>query len=177
MEHSRLADYQFTGGYSDNNSTNEAWESERTFYIAENYRGYDFNSVSPASKEFKAALLPFGGELFTNNTHQYSYNIQNKLQFSKAFNDENRLNALIGMELRSTTNKGINNTVWGYVPDRGEVITSPTTLQAFEPITGSQNSGWGILQRIYDGGWRKVILQIISSLYLPHWPIHSKIAM
>ena len=60
------------------------------------------------------------------------------------------------MELRSTTNKGINNTVWGYVPDRGEVITSPTTLQAFEPITGSQNSGWGILQRIYDGGWRKV---------------------
>ena len=148
--------YQFTGGYSDNNSTNEAWESERTFYIAENYRGYDFNSVSPASKEFKAALLPFGGELFTNNTHQYSYNIQNKLQFSKAFNDENRLNALIGMELRSTTNKGINNTVWGYVPDRGEVITSPTTLQAFEPITGSQNSGWGILQRIYDGGWRKV---------------------
>ena len=148
--------YQFTGGYSDNNSTNEAWESERTFYIAENYRGYDFNSVSPASKEFKAALLPFGGELFTNNTHQYSYNIQNKLQFSKAFNDENRLNALVGMELRSTTNKGINNTVWGYVPDRGEVITSPTTLQAFEPITGSQNSGWGILQRIYDGGWRKV---------------------
>ena len=105
--------YQFTGGYSDNNSTNEAWESERTFYIAENYRGYDFNSVSPASKEFKAALLPFGGELFTNNTHQYSYNIQNKLQFSKAFNDENRLNALVGMELRSTTNKGINNTVWG----------------------------------------------------------------
>ena len=71
------------------------------------------------------------------------------MQFSKAFNDENRLNALIGMELRSTTNKGINNTVWGYVPDRGEVITSPTTLQAFEPITGSQNSGWGILQRIY----------------------------
>ncbi len=82
----------------------------------------------------------FGGELFTNNTHQYSYNIQNKLQFSKAFNDENRLNALIGMELRSTTNKGINNTVWGYVPDRGEVITSPTTLQAFEPITGSQTA-------------------------------------
>lgn len=23
----------------------------------------------------------------------------------------------------------------------------------------------------------KLILQIISSLYLPHWPIHSKIAM
>ena len=46
------------------------------------------------------------------------------------------------------------------VPDRGEVITSPTTLQAFEPITGSQNSGWGILQRIYDGGWRLSLIHI-----------------
>ena len=111
----------------------------------------------PASKEFKAALLPlFGGELFTNNTHQYSYNIQNKLQFSKAFNDENRLNALVGMELRSTTNKGINNTVWGYVPDRGEVITSPTTLQAFGTDLPLLKTAVGAFyKRIYDGGWRK----------------------
>ena len=148
--------YQFTGGYSDNNSTNEAWETEQTFYIAETYRGYDFNSVSPNSKEFGAALLPFGGELFTNNAQQYSYNIQNKLQFSKAFNNENRINALVGMELRSSTNKGVSNTVWGYAPDRGEVITLPTTPQAFTPITGSKDEGWGLLKRIYDGGWRKV---------------------
>lgn len=147
--------YQFTGGYSDNNSTNEAWETEQTFYIADTYRGYDFNSVSPNSKEFKSALLPFGGELYTNNTHQYSYNIQNKLQFSKAFNNENRLNALLGMELRSSTNKGLTNTVWGYAPDRGEIITSPTTLQTFEPITGSLQEGWGILQKIHNNGWRK----------------------
>ena len=148
--------YQFTGGYSNNNSTNEAWETEQTFYIAETYRGYDFNSVSPNSKEFGAALLPFGGELFTNNAQQYSYNIQNKLQFSKAFNNENRINALVGMELRSSTNKGVSNTVWGYAPDRGEVITLPTTPQAFTPITGSKNEGWGLLKKIYDGGWRKV---------------------
>ncbi len=31
--------------------------------------------------------------------------------------------ALVGMELRSSTNKGVSNTVWGYAPDRGEVIT------------------------------------------------------
>lgn len=148
--------YQFTGGYSDNNTTNEAWETEQTFYVANNYRGYDFNSVSPNSKEFGAALLPFGGELFTNNAQQSSYNIQNKLQFSKAFNNENRLNALVGMELRSSTNKGVSNTVWGYAPDRGEVITSPTTPDAFAPITGSKDQGWGLLKKIYDGGWRKV---------------------
>ncbi|KAB6337406.1 SusC/RagA family TonB-linked outer membrane protein, partial [Bacteroides xylanisolvens] len=118
--------------------------------------GAAFNSVSPNSKEFGAALLPFGGELFTNNAQQYSYNIQNKLQFSKAFNNENRINALVGMELRSSTNKGVSNTVWGYAPDRGEVITLPTTPQAFTPITGSKDEGWGLLKKIYDGEWRKV---------------------
>ena len=75
------------------------------------YRGYDFNSVTPTSAEFKAAQLPFGGILYTNDNNQYSYNIQNKLQFSKAFNPDNRLNALLGMELRSSTAKGTANKV------------------------------------------------------------------
>ena len=118
--------YQFTGGYSNNNSTNESWATERTYYIANEYRGYDFNSVTPTSAEFKAAQLPFGGILYTNDNNQYSYNIQNKLQFSKAFNPDNRLNALLGMELRSSTAKGTANKVWGYVPDRGERIVAPT---------------------------------------------------
>ena len=70
--------YQFTGGYSNNNSTNESWATERTYYIANEYRGYDFNSVTPTSSEFKAAQLPFGGRLYTNDNNQHSYNIQNK---------------------------------------------------------------------------------------------------
>ena len=64
--------------------------------------------------------------MYTNDNNQYSYNIQNKLQFSKAFNPDNRLNALLGMELRSSTAKGTANKVWGYVPDRGERIVAPT---------------------------------------------------
>ena len=58
--------YQFTGGYSNNNSTNESWATERTYYIANEYRGYDFNSVTPTSAEFKAAQLP----LYTNDNNQ-----------------------------------------------------------------------------------------------------------
>lgn len=147
--------YQFTGGYTDNNTTNESWYTERTFYIANAYRGYDYNTVSPTSPDFRAAQLPFGGELFTNNTNQYSYNIQNKLQFSKEFDENNRLNALVGMELRSTTGKGINNTVWGYVPDRGERIVSPTLPENFQPIGGSAATGFGILDNMYNGRWKK----------------------
>ena len=70
------------------------------------------------------------------------------------------------MELRSSTNKGVSNTVWGYAPDRGEVITLPTTPQAFTPITGSKDEGWGLLKKIYDG--EKSILQTITFPYSPH---------
>lgn len=146
--------YQFTGGYSNNNSTNEAWYTERTFYIAETYRGYDYNSVLPSSPEFKSALLPFGGELYTNDTHQHSYNIQNKLQISKSFNENNRLNALIGTEVRSTDNQGVANTVWGYAPDRGEVIMRPTLPENFSPLSSSA-SGFLTLNKMYNGSWKK----------------------
>lgn len=147
--------YQFTGGYTDNNSTNESWLTEQTFYIANQYRGYDYNSVAPTSAEFKAAQLPFGGRLYSNNSNQYAYNIQNKIQISKAFNENNRLNALIGTEVRSTTGKGINNIVYGYVPDRGERIVAPTTPEEFQPIGGSGFTGWGLLGQMYSSGWKK----------------------
>lgn len=81
--------------------------TEQTYYIAQKYRGYDYNSVTPGSAEFKAAVLPFGGELYNNDGRQSSYNIQNKILISKAFDQNNRLNALIGMELRSSTNKSL----------------------------------------------------------------------
>lgn len=146
--------YQFTGGYSETNGTNESWATEQTTYIANQFRGYDFNSVSPTSPEFKAAQLPFGGILATNNNNQYAYNIQNKIQISKSFNPDNRLNALIGMELRSSTLKGTTNTVWGYVPDRGERVVAPTIPNNVVTPQG-QIPGWGILGQIYDGSWSK----------------------
>lgn len=147
--------YQFTGGYSNTSSNSESYMTEQTYYIAQKYRGYDYNSVTPGSAEFKAAVLPFGGELYNNDGRQSSYNIQNKILISKAFDQNNRLNALIGMELRSSTNKSLGHTMWGYAPDRGEVILRPTTLSDFQPITGSGQSGWGILEELYSGHWSK----------------------
>ena len=168
--------YQFTGGYSTNNSTNESWATEHTYHIANLYRGYDFNSVTPTSADFKAAQLPFGGRLYTNDNNQYSYNIQNKLQFSKAFNPNNRLNALLGMELRSSTAKGTANTVWGYVPDRGERIVAPTIpSQVVSP--GGSPTGWGILKNFMTEVGKEQTIPTTSfrSSLLLH--THSRIAM
>ena len=64
------------------------------------------------------------------------------------------MNALLGMELRSSTAKGTANKVWGYVPDRGERIVAPTIPS--EVITpNNPPTGWGILGDIYSRGWQR----------------------
>ena len=37
--------YQFTGGYNRSMNTSSVYRSERTFAVANEYRGYDFNTV------------------------------------------------------------------------------------------------------------------------------------
>lgn len=94
--------YEFTGGYTASNTNGETYNTERTFRVAWRYRGYDYGAAEPNSALFKAALLPFGGVLFTTDASQRAYNIQNKVLLSKSFNEEHRLNAMLAMELRSS---------------------------------------------------------------------------
>ena len=147
--------YEFSGGYTRSQTNNESWALEKTFKIAREYRGYDYNAVDPGSAEFKAAIMPFGGGLFTSDALQSSYNIQNKLLISKSFNEDHRLNVMLGMEIRSSRVKNNSNTVYGYAPDRGEKIIKPTYPENIVPITGNVNENWGILEGLYQGRWSR----------------------
>lgn len=145
-------EYQLTGGYTYNSVNSQSYRGERTYEIAKTYRGYDYGSVKPDDRWFLAAVLPFGGELFTSNATQNSYNIQNKLLVSKTFNENHRLNIMLGTEIRSTKNDNLSNTLWGYVKDRGNLLVRPTTLDKFAPIGGSAQTGLGrLFESIYNG--------------------------
>lgn len=147
--------YEFTGGYTRVQNNNETWSLEKTFYVAHEYRGYDYGTVEPGSAAFKAAMLPFGGVLATIDGLTSSYNIQNKLLVSKSFDENHRLNVMLGMEIRSSSVKNGENRVYGYVPDRGEKLVKPTPPEDFEPLSGSF-SDWGILSNLYrDRDWRR----------------------
>ena len=150
--------YNFTGGYSHSSNTMSSYMSEQTYYIASAYRGYDYNSVLPGSDYFKAAQLPFGGEYFTNDAIQTSYNLQNKLAMNWTFNQKNRLNILVGQELRSGTNSSTANTVWGYSAERGEAIISPTLPNNLVPTAGVSfaYTGYGILDQLYSNKWKRL---------------------
>lgn len=146
--------YELVGGISSSMSDSRSYAGERTLYVAQNYRGYDYGTEEVNSEKFKAAVLLYGGELYTSDSKSVSYNMQHKLVFSHNFKEGHRLNAMVAAEIRSTTYRSGTNTVWGYVPERGEKIMMPTPPGKLEPI-GKEvpKDDWGLLEAIYNGKW------------------------
>ncbi|WP_158644043.1 SusC/RagA family TonB-linked outer membrane protein [Pseudobacter ginsenosidimutans] len=142
--------YQLRGGVSVSNLTGESYLGARTNYIAKTYRGYDYNEFGPGTPEFKSAILPYGGQLYTNNAKQTTSNITNLLQFTKEFNRDHRINAMAGQEIRSNEETTIANTVWGYMPENGNLLAKPTPIKNLVPITGSYSSDWGVFDALYS---------------------------
>lgn len=141
--------YEFNGGYNYSDAKREAFYSDRSFYIANEYRGYDYGTVQPNSAFFNAAQLPFGGVLYDNNGRQYSYNVQNKLMVEHAFNEKHRFNFMIANEIRSDLQQNNSSVHIGLLPERGNQIIAPPSK--ITPITGNYNGGFGILDGIYGG--------------------------
>lgn len=150
--------YNFTGGYNYNSNFMSSYMADKTYYIAYNYRGYDYNTEITGSDYFKAAQLPFGGEYFTNDAHQNAYNLQNKFAMAWNLPKKSRLNVLLAQELRSGTNISTANTVWGYSKERGEAVILPTLPVELVPIgtAASAYSGYGILTGLYNNKWKRL---------------------
>ena len=147
--------YQATGSISLSTNTSESYAGEKTSQVEQLYRGYPYGSEKAGSEKYNAALMPFGGVLNQSNSQTLSYSTSHRLAFSKEFNENHRLNAMLGMEIRSSEGESDGNTVWGYVPERGEIIVSPTLPENFKPIGTDINIGWGALTQLYNGGWSK----------------------
>ena len=151
--------YEFVGGVNNNTSVSESYAGEQTFYVANQYRGYDFGTEDYGSDRYNAAALPFGGELYNRSSDVMSWNIQNKVTYYKTFNEIHRLNVLVGTEVISTRTSDKSQTIYGYVAERGEQIIQPTPLDELIPIGYVPVDGWGILDHLYDGtGWTRTTM-------------------
>lgn len=159
--------YNFTGGYNYTANAMESYMGEQSFYVTNNYRGYDFGTELPGSENFKAAIMPFGGEFFTNDARQASYNIQNKININREFRKKDRLNVLLGHELRSTTNISTANTVYGFSKERGEALIKPPLQSEVIPVgSGAMAYNTGYLpDRIYSRWRRQNITNNFMSLF------------
>jgi TonB-linked SusC/RagA family outer membrane protein len=147
--------YQFVGSIAYTKNASEAYAGEKSAYIETNYRGYAYGTEKTGSEKFNAALMPFGGELATTNTSSTTYTMQHKLVFSNTFNNIHRINAMLGFEVRSVKDESVRNKVWGYVPERGQQLVSPTYPSDIVPIGGTTSTYWGALNSLYAGAWNK----------------------
>lgn len=146
--------YEFVGGINNNIGTSEAYAGEQTYYIASTFRGYDFGSEAYGSEKYKAAILPSGGELYNGSSDVQGWNIQNKITFSKTFQEDHRLNVLIGTEVTSTKTANKSQKMFGYVKERGESVVKPTPLNELVPIGNRPAPGLGLFEELYNGnGW------------------------
>ena len=148
--------YQGTASISVTNNKSESYAGEKTSRVEQLYRGYAYGTEKAGSDRFNAALMPYGGVLNQAISQGVSYNTSHRLQFSKEFNEDHRLNAMLGMEIRSSESTSEGNTVWGYVPERGSILVSPTLPENFKPIGSDVTIGWGALAQLYNGAWNKM---------------------
>lgn len=144
--------YQLVGNMGTSSNTTDVYDGETTSYIERNYRGYAAGTEKPGSEKFKAALMPFGGLLRINNSRSTSYDMQHKLVFQKTFNEIHRFNAMAAMQMRSVASKSSSTTMFGYEPNRGEIMVSPAYPKDIVPIGGTSTVYWGALDYLYNSG-------------------------
>ena len=147
--------YQGRANVATNTNNSESFQGEKSSQIETLYRGYPYGTEEAGSAKYNAALMPYGGVLRQNSSQSVSYSTSHSLQFSKEFNENHRLTAMAGMEIRSTKGESTGNTVWGYVPERGQKLISPTWPENFKPIGSDVSVGWGALWTLYEGAWSK----------------------
>lgn len=141
--------YEFSGSYTYSESLREMYRSERSYSIARKFRGYDFGTVEPNSDQYKAALMPNGGTYDMEEAKGNSYNIQNKLIFSKEMN-KHRVNAMFANEIRSSSSKSMSTSMWGYLKDRGNKLSKPPIK--IVPLSGYYpGSDYGLLEELFYG--------------------------
>jgi TonB-linked SusC/RagA family outer membrane protein len=120
--------YEGTAFYATNTTNVDEWATERSYYIAYNYRGYDYGVLDASHPNVdQFAKIPNGGVLKPYRTSTDNYTLRNSFTFNKHITQTGNLNLLLGTEIRSVRQKGLAQLLPGYFPERGGLFTVPVT--------------------------------------------------
>lgn len=113
--------------YNVSSTGQETYYGEKTFYTAKLRR--DNTNGEPDSY----SVLPFGGELKKDDQKNESYTIRTEINYNQYLDHDNRhqLTASVIGELSSSKYSGFRQTLRGYFPDRGMLI-SPVDKKKYE---------------------------------------------
>lgn len=138
---------QGTFGYSINNSMQETFIGENTFYAA-NLRGTNYGQELTEPQK-KLSLLPFGGEYRDNSTRNNNYTARLQGDYNKFLDKDfkHQIVAALGVEVSSVKYNGMQQTNRCFIPERGLTISSvdPTMYPAYAEWRLTDENSRGIL--------------------------------
>lgn len=120
--------YEMTGSYVYNATKTTTWAQEDSYYVNQ-LRGYVFDELEFGSSFWNESVIPQGGVLSKSEATKTTLDIRNTLSYSKDFKGH-LLSALATSEIRSVITDGFSGTHYGWMPERGQVI-SPSYTNAY----------------------------------------------
>lgn len=133
--------FESIAGLTYSQTNGESYATAQSYYIGQNYRKNEYNSVLPGTPAYLASYLPSGGVLNGSQTTNLAYTFRNAFNFKQAFRgNKDYLNVLAGVELRSSKYDGQRQLDYGYLPDRGRTFAQlPSTYTPIGNTVPSQS--------------------------------------
>lgn len=120
--------YEMTGSYVYNATKTTTWAQEDSYYVNQ-LRGYVFDELEFGSSFWNESVIPQGGVLSKSEATKTTLDIRNTLSYSKDFKGH-LVSALATSEIRSVITDGFSGIHYGWMPERGQVI-SPSYTDAY----------------------------------------------
>lgn len=117
-------DFNASLGYALSNSEGTAYFTERSYAMSQK-RGYDFGTTTTADIKYKQSKLPHGGQYNYTQSKNFNYTARAQMSYNHTFKGEHRITGSLGYEMRSSKYDGYNETIFGYIPDRGHTFSRP----------------------------------------------------
>lgn len=132
--------YELTGSYVYNATKNTSWAEQDSYYV-NGIRGWIDGDLEFGTPAWDYSPLPQGGVISKSEATKTTLDLRNTLSYSKDIKGH-LFSALATSELRSVITDGFSGTYYGWMPERGQVISPAYTDQyltqvsngAFTPI-------------------------------------------
>lgn len=113
--------YEMTGSYVYNATKTTTWAQENSYYV-NTLRGYVPGDLEFGTSTWNNSAIPKGGVISKSEATKTTLDIRNTLNYSKNFKGH-LISALATSEIRSVITDGYSGTQYGWMPERGQVIS------------------------------------------------------
>ncbi|MNX54735.1 hypothetical protein D3C86_854740 [compost metagenome] len=136
--------------YNATSTVGESYATERSEYIAREYRFYDYGIYKAVDAGYKQSKMPVGGEYNLDQNNSYVWNWRNSLSYTKLFNQKHAVSFMFGQEINSTKYTGYSSTTLGYLRDRGKSFATLPTTTVTGTITSVSNYPTKYVPKVTD---------------------------